>query len=213
MMDKKKFFILLFLLFFQNVFAVSPVVTLQNLLTSITSLKADFTQSMKDKNAAGIQESSGKLIILRPDRFRWEVNQPTKQLIIANNSKVWIYDPDLEQVTIRHINQEMGDSPARLLSHPENLEKDFVVKITKKNAENISFLLIPRDENSLLMSIQLGFKNDHIQYMVLQDRIGHTTMVEFYNVQLNSPVINSLFVLKIPKQVDVIDETKQESSF
>lgn len=182
--------------------------TLNQLLSKIHTIRADFTQTITDKNAKAIQESTGQMSVERPGKFRWEVTKPVSQLVVTNGSRLWIYDPDLEQVTIRLLSKEVGESPARLLSDTTNsLDKDFIVEMTKKNAE-ISFLLKPKSENSMFASIKLGFVKDELRDMVLQDRIGHTTAVEFYNITLNPTLAASLFAFKAPKNVDVIDETR-----
>ena len=191
------------------IYAAEPSVSLNQLLTTMQTLQADFTQTITDKNAKAIQRSVGRMVLQRPGQFRWEVKKPTKQLVVTNGSRLWIYDPDLEQVTIRFLSKEVGESPAMLLSNTNvALEKDYLVQ--QKNEDKLQwFLLTPKNQNSLFAQIRFGFIKNQIREMVLQDHLGHTTAVEFYNIRENKPVSSALFSFKPPANVDVIDETKR----
>src|SRR5438477_275321 len=99
--------------------------TLTQLLNHIHTLQADFNEVVKDTKGKTLNRSQGKISLERPGKFRWDVTQPNPQLIVTNNKKIWIYEIDLEQVTIRHLGNEAGETPALLLSNTnETLEKD-----------------------------------------------------------------------------------------
>lgn len=212
-MFKVKQSIFAFLMFFvvqTAAHADSATDSLSQLLSNVRTLNSDFTQTMSDKNAKQIQHSTGHMALQRPGKFRWEVKKPTAQLVVTNGNRLWIYDPDLEQVTIRLLNNEVGDSPAMLLSHTNvALEKDFSVKsISGPSSATKWFLLIPKNKNSLFAQIRFGFIDNQIREMVLQDHLGHTTTIEFYNLKMNPTLSSSLFSFKPPANVDVIDETR-----
>ena len=203
----------IFFFFYSNAYANSsfssssssnPATTqLTQLLAAIQTLQADFTQTISN------QKSVGHIILQQPGKFRWEVKKPVAQVIVTDNKRLWIYDPDLEQVIIRSLNTEIGETPAFLLSHPSSaLEKNFQVKTIKNSGSLQWFVLIPKNKNSLFAFIKMGFLKNQLREMDLQDHLGHNTVIEFYNSLLNYPISASLFTFKPPRHVDVIDETR-----
>ncbi|VVC76150.1 Outer-membrane lipoprotein carrier protein [Aquicella siphonis] len=186
---------------------------LSDLLNSVQSMRASFTQTTYDNQGKVTQKSYGQMAMQRPGKFRWEVTKPIPQLIIANQSKLWIYDPDLEQVTIRSLSKTTGETPALLLSHDNlGLEKDFTVKsIQRGSPEWRWFSLIPKKKSdNMFESIQMGFVKKQIREMRLQDNLGHTTVVQFQKIQMNVSLASSLFTFKPSSKVDVIDETHKK---
>jgi len=182
------------------------------LLNSIQTMRADFTQTVFNNRGKAIQQSHGRMAMQRPGRFRWDVIKPIPQLVVANQSRLWIYDADLEQVTIRSIKQAAGETPALLLSHVNTntaLGKDFAVTFENKNQSNWRwFKLVPKKPDSMFAVIEMGFLNGQIHEMRLQDHLGHTTTIQFNHAEINISLPASLFVFKPTANVDVIDETK-----
>lgn len=203
-------FLLLFVYQFVS-YASSANDVLSARLAKIDSMQADFTQTITDRKDKPVQKSVGHMSLQRPSKFRWSVTKPTAQVVVANGKRLWIYDPDLEQVTIRSLSKEIGETPALLLSNTQTtLASDFNVKMQQdKNGGLQWFFLIPKNQNSMLALIKLGFANNQIREMHLEDHLGHITNVEFYNILMNAKLSASLFDFKPPKHVDVIDETKR----
>ena len=185
---------------------------LAGLLNSTQSMKADFIQKIYDNRGKVVQQSHGTMIMQRPGKFRWEVKKPIPQLIIANQSRLWIYDPDLEQVTIRKLSQTTGETPALLLSHVNVvLDKDYDVKsLPAKSSDWRWYELVPKAADNMFASIQMGFMNNQIHEMRLQDHLGHTTLIQFTNIKINPVLPSSVFVFKAPANVDVIDEIRNK---
>lgn len=197
-----------------RVFADSAINALLPLLNQVNSMKADFTQTVYDNTGHSVTQSFGTLALSRPGKFRWDIKKPMPQLIIANQSRLWIYDPDLEQVTIRSFETASSDTPALLLSHPdEQLDRDYTVTNIQKKHSNLQwFSLKPKNQDNLFADVQLGFDQGSIHEMRLVDHLGHTTQIEFTHIKTNMPLAASLFIFKSPgPQVDVIDETKRQS--
>lgn len=192
--------------------AASVSTDLSGLLNNIQSMKADFTQKVYDNHGKVTQKSSGHMALQRPGKFRWDITKPSPQLIIANDNKLWIYDPDLQQLTIRSLQNASGESPALLLTNDNaNLDKTYVVKTIQKNSPQASwFSLTPKQQDNMFISIQMGFVKNQIQEMQLKDNLGHTTVIQFQNIQLNTSLASSLFSFKRPAGVDVIDETRKK---
>jgi outer membrane lipoprotein carrier protein len=184
------------------------------LLLNINTMQADFNQTItKQKNGQAVQQTSGHMAIERPGKFRWETKSPTKQLIIANGQRLWIYDPDLEQVTIQSFKAGAGKTPALLLSDKNlTLGKDYnVVEVPAPMAiaGYKIFQLTPKDSEDTLEKITLSFISKRISEMKLEDRLGNTTTIKFYGVNTDA-LPASLFTFNAPAHVDVIDETKDK---
>jgi len=210
----RKFFLFVLCFWQINAYAIdeTPILMLNQLLGQTNTMRADFTQVITDKTNKPLQKAVGKMALQRPGKLRWEVLKPIAQLVVANDQRLWIYDPDLEQVTIRLISKEMGETPALLLSNTEDtLAKNFIVREGKDiKTGMLWFVLTPKSKNSMLASIKLGFNENKIQAMFLEDHLGHTTLIEFNHVTVNQVLSSSLFKFKLPSNVDVIDETQQQ---
>ena len=97
-------------------FAADSIARVDAYLATLSTLTADFVQVVQDKQGQVTERAAGTLSISRPNRFRWDYQQPYVQTIVADGKKLWLYDPDLEQVTVRSLEQGLGATPAMLLS-------------------------------------------------------------------------------------------------
>lgn len=207
------FFSLLMLITLTSVHASSGDLSI--LLNSVKSMRADFTQTIYDNHGKAIQKTYGHMALQRPGKFRWEVTKPIPQLIIANNNRLWIYDRDLQQVTIRSLQKAAGEAPALLLSQVNaELENNYNIETQQKNKSGMQwFALTPKKANrGMLSSTEIGFMNNQIREMRLKDNLDHTTSIQFQHIQSNANLPSSVFVFKAPKGVDVIDETRHKKS-
>lgn len=204
--------IVIFFIMQSVAFAETTSADLAKLLNSVRTMRAGFTQTVVDGHGKAIQTSYGRMAMERPGKFRWEVQKPIPQLIIANDTRLWIYDPDLQQVTIRALKHATADTPALLLSDVDTvLDKEYSVKTMDKNMSGWKwFQLQPRSQDNMFAAIEMGFNHDQIMEMHLQDHLGHTTQIKFKNPEINKTLSSTLFVYKAAANVDVIDETKQK---
>jgi outer membrane lipoprotein carrier protein len=202
-----KFFLLILLFYASHtVWAAGDAAQLlQQKLAQFQSMTAAFEQVVQSADGTVLQQSKGTMAIQKPGRFRWNTQTAPQQLIITDGLKVWIYDPELSQVTIRPLDRNVGETPVLLLLHPEQyLQKSFV--ITQKTPD--IFILQPQHREQSFNKIILTFHRNTLAKMQLSNQLGQQTMITFSQVRLN-PVLNqSLFIFKIPVQVDVIDQTK-----
>jgi outer membrane lipoprotein carrier protein len=183
---------------------------LSSLLGQMKTMRASFTQTIYDNNDKPVQKSNGKVALERPGKFRWEVTKPMPQIIIANGERLWIYDPDLQQVTIRSLNSEAGEAPALLLSRQNTaLENDYDIKVLAAEKPLHWFILKPKKKDAMFASVKMGFQGSQLKEMMLEDQIGHGTRVQFTNVEMNASLPPALFVFKAPKGTDVIDEARK----
>jgi outer membrane lipoprotein carrier protein len=209
----QKLMLLTSFIFYSCVHAQTASDDLTNLLLNIHTMQADFVQTIRDQQSGKtVQQSRGHIMLERPGKFRWDVTSPIAQLIIANGTRLWIYDKDLEQVTIRLFRKATGQTPALLLSDKNlTLGKDFNVSVINNPSQIAGiekFLLTPKDKEDTFETITLTFMNKQIHEMQLKDHLDHLTVIAFQRVQMNKPLAGSLFTFQPPANVDVIDETK-----
>lgn len=178
---------------------------LDNFYKEVKSIRADFLQVLLDSNGEIIQESSGKVVILRPDKFRWDYKEPFPQLIIADGKKFWIYDSELEQVTVRSADQAVADTPALILSGKQSLEDNFIIKEEGKHKTLVWVALLPKTSDTNFEKIRLAF-DPELAAMELEDYLGQITRILFTNVERNPKVDDGLFEFVVPEGVDVVGE-------
>ena len=196
-----KIFLLFLIVPFHVLWADSASDELAKLLNRLQNLQANFTQTVMDGRGKILQKTSGQMVLQRPGRFRWEVNQPNRQLLIADGKRIWFYDIDLQQVMIQKQKMTGVDSPAALLSDsPKNITQNFNVNILM---DVQGFYLIPKDKNSLFQSITLIFQQNRLREMRLLDKLGQQTVIDFYQVKLNPNLTPETFHFVLPKDKNV----------
>ena len=197
------FFLGLFtIVFSSNVMANSASNELINFFKKINTICGNFTQIITDQTGHTISTSKGKFILQRPNHFRWEVLTPLKQLTIMNGKTVWLYQPDLEQVTESPISEKIGQTPLAILSgSTKTLTEHYnVSKIGD------TFILIPKTNTTEFHQVKLTIQQQKIIQMVLLDSFSQKTVLNFTDVILNAKVKPQFFVFVIPKGVDVIKD-------
>ncbi|MGM0767541.1 MAG: outer membrane lipoprotein chaperone LolA [Pseudomonadota bacterium] len=178
---------------------------LAEMLRNYESYQADFIQIVVGEDGDRVQESRGSLKAKRPGLFYWETNQPHSQFIVSNGSKVEVYDPDLEQVTIHSLDEQIQTTPALLLSgEVGNLNETYKVSGSSKGEDTREFTLEPRDADSLFVSLRLTFYRGELQEMRMEDSLSQVSVLSFDNIDLNSAIEDSAFTLDYPDEVDVI---------
>jgi outer membrane lipoprotein carrier protein len=175
-------------------------------LQSTRTLKAEFAQVVIAKNGRKPQQSSGLVTISRPGKLRWEILKPYPQLVIGDGEKIWIYDQELQQVTVRKAGQAISGSPAALLAGNNDLEKNFTLKEAGE-AEGMAWVeAIPKSGDSGFEKVRLGFAGSNLKAMELQDSFGQTTHVSFSKVERNPALPSTNFKFTPPSGVDVVGE-------
>lgn len=174
-------------------------------LSSYATFQASFQQTVADDRGRVIQETSGNLKAKRPGLFYWETNPPANQFIVSDGETVELYDPDLEQVTIQDLDEQVTTTPALLLSgETDGLSKTYDVTEARYGERTAEYTLRPRSEDSLFLSLTLTFYDNELQAMRLEDSLAQRTELEFGNIRINEPVPDVAFELNYPESVDVI---------
>ncbi|GAB6040027.1 outer membrane lipoprotein chaperone LolA [Endothiovibrio diazotrophicus] len=170
----------------------------------VHSLRAKFTQELFDRQKGALQHASGTVAIQRPGRFRWDYLQPYRQQIVADGEKLWFYDTDLEQVTVKPLEEGLGSTPAFLLTGGEALESRFdIVEIAPLGgAQRVE--LTPKEREGQFDTIRLTFKGESLTLMEVVDSFGQTTRIAFSDVERNPSLPAGLFRFVPPPGVDVL---------
>lgn len=171
----------------------------------VHSLRAHFEQTLLDSAGEPVQESSGTVEIERPDRFRWDYNKPYPQLIVGDGQRVWIYDSELQQVTVKRVDLAVGSAPSLVLSGKRPLEEDFYIKELGEKDGMLWLQLKPKKPESDFKSVRVGFGKD-LERMDLEDNFGQTTRIHFTHLQRNPKLDAALFRFKVPAGVDVVGD-------
>lgn len=178
----------------------------ERFLGSVQSLRAQFHQTLSDSKGKVSSESNGTLAISRPNRFRWDYTDPYKQLIVADGTRIWLYDTDLEQVTVRRLDNSISATPAMLLSGSGNLADNFTVTQTAQDGGTQWVQLEPKRNDTDFKWVRLGFAGEDLRYMQLGDKLGQKTLLDFNHFERNPKLDAALFAFKVPPGADVIGE-------
>lgn len=169
-------------------------------------LAARFEQTVQAQGAKTPQRSSGQLAIQRPGKFRWHYQKPFEQLIVGDGEKLWVYDPDLNQVTSRRQSSTLGNNPAALLAGSNDIEKHFRFKLLPDRDGQEWLEARPQGEDSGFQWVRMGFAKGELQAMELADNFGQTTRIRFSQLDSAPRFDGGVFKFSPPKGADVITD-------
>lgn len=178
--------------------------SLKSFISDTRTAKSNFSQTVTDQNGKLRQKSEGTLAFSRPGKFRWTYQKPYEQLIVGDGNKLWIYDADLEQVTVKKLGDALGSSPAALLAGSNDIEKHYVLKDIASEDGMEWLEARPRDREGTFEAVRMGFARDTLLVMELKDNFGQTTVLKFSKLVKNPTVKASEFRFTPPKGADVI---------
>jgi outer membrane lipoprotein carrier protein len=200
------FFFLVLLLACANFAQASSLDKLGEFVRQTLSATADFEQTVYDKNLKVLQRTQGSMQFLRPGKFRWQYDQPYQQLIVGDGAKLWIYDKDLNQVTVKKLDQAIGASPAAFLAGDSEIENNFTITDMGKRGNSEWLQAVPKGPDSTFEKLLIGFSAHGLEQMELYDRFGHMTRILFTRLKLNPALSTGNFVFSPPDGADVIGE-------
>lgn len=178
---------------------------LRDFSAQVRSGRAAFTQTVTSVDGAKKKNSSGRFEFVRPDRFRFVYARPFEQQIVADGHKVWLYDVDLNQVTVRPLAQALGATPAALLAGG-TLDKEFELKALPA-AEGLEWVQAsPRAKDGPIQSLRVGFKGTTLAALEIVDAFGQRSMLRFTALEQNLKLPDDTFRFVPPKGADVIEQ-------
>lgn len=179
---------------------------LHQFVGEVNTFQAMFIQTVLDPEGNIIEEADGEFLLSRPGKFRWNYDTPYAQQIVADGNRIWFYDEDLEQITVKSQDETLADTPAGLLSGKSLPEDTYHIKIIDK-ADNLQWVeLTPKDDENNYQRVQLGFDNTGLQKMLMTDAFDQRTQLQFSDVQINPTINASRFDFTPPAGVDVVGD-------
>ncbi len=172
--------------------------------------RADFEQKVYDRGGKLTQQSRGSFVFLRPGLFRWTYAKPHPQLIVGDGERVWIYDEDLNQVTVRRVARALGATPAALLAGASDIEKAFELS-DAGDKDGLAWLEAkPREREAGFDRVRMGLGVAGVEAMELVDHFGQTTRLRFSRIARNPKLDGSEFRFTPPKGADVLGEREEQ---
>ncbi|GMQ87990.1 MAG: outer membrane lipoprotein chaperone LolA [Gammaproteobacteria bacterium] len=175
--------------------------------SGLKTFQANFEQTVVDSNGEQVQHSEGKVWIQKPGRFRWDYRTPYRQLIVADGKRLWTYDEDLQQATVKPVDDALSSTPAMLLSGFRPLSE----VMTWKPADSVDgkrwFNLSPRQSDSAVEKVRLAFDKDQLAIIEVNDSFGNRTRIIFTGIVRNRKLDSGLFELQLPADTDIIGAT------
>ena len=179
--------------------------TLKEFVRDVKSGRATFTQTVTAPDGAKKRSSSGSFEFLRPNRFRFVYAKPLEQTIVSDGQKVWIYDADLNQVSIRKFSAVLGATPAALLAGG-SLDKDFDVSNQPNEGGMEWVLALPKVKDGAFQSVRIGFKAKTLAVVEITDSFGQRSTLQFNQMQSNAAIAADAFKFTPPAGADVIEQ-------
>lgn len=164
-------------------------------------LSARFHQATLDADGGVIEESSGRMAYMAPDRFRWDYDEPFPQVMVADGERLWHYDESLEQVTVRE-QPPAAESPMMVLTQPELLDRFYEIQ-PGDEAHVLEF--VPIDEESDFERARLTFNAGAPETLNLDDRFGQTTRLTLSEIRRNPDLDQDTFEFEPPEGVDMLE--------
>jgi len=190
---------------------LAPVLARADLVSDyfsgLESIQADFAQTVVDSNGETIQNSEGRVWMQRPGRFRWDYRTPYHQLIVADGKKLWTYDEDLEQATVKTLDSALSSTPAMLLSGYRPLAQVMDWEPDSGGDGYTWFRLHPKERDAAVEKVRIAFKGDELAIIEVVDGFGNHTRIRFSNIQRNKKLDSGLFKLKLPEGTDIVGAT------
>ena len=179
---------------------------LKAFIAGAKTAEADFSQTVIDKSGRVSQQASGKMAFARPGKFRWDYSKPYEQIIVGDGFKLWLHDIDLDQVTVKPLNEVIAGTPAALLAGDDAIEKYFNLKDIADSGGLEWLEATPKNRDTTFERIRMGFKGDELVQMELFDFFGQRTTLKLSRFVRNPSIPASRFKFTPPKGVDIIGE-------
>lgn len=178
---------------------------LNQFFTTVNSMQSGFVQEVYDDKGKLKQNSKGTVYLSRPGKFRWEYAAPESHQIVADGKNVWVYDVELDQVTVKPMTQALSAAPVGMLLNKQPVEQQFAVEpMDAENSKLSWFRLKPHKKDSDFTTMDLGMSDQGIQEMVLGDKFGQQTYIHFQGMKLDVNMDAARFKFTPPAGVDVI---------
>jgi outer membrane lipoprotein carrier protein len=167
---------------------------------------SSFEQQVIDRNGKVVERATGTFAFQRPGKFRWSYDKPHKQLLVGDGQKLWIHDPDLNQVTVKRMDAALSSTPAALLAGRDDITALFTLRDAGIQ-DGLNWVeASPKSKDTGFERVRLGLNGRLLAAMELQDQLGGRTMLRFNDMKANAPVTAAQFTFTPPKGADVMED-------
>lgn len=180
---------------------------LNTFVKNVVTYKANFQQTVLDPQGNVMEKAQGEFILERPGKFRWDYQEPFPQHIVADGQRIWFYDVDLEQVTVKSQQETLTDTPATLLSGNSLPSDKYLVTDVPSEDGMLWVELVPRNVDSSFQTIALAFDQYGLRTMIMKDSFDQRTRLVFSQAQENPVLTKDTFVFTPAPGVDVVGDT------
>lgn len=198
-----KYLILLLALISMPVLADDAELRLKTALKNMDNLTAEFKQTLRDEDKQIVQQSRGTLALQRPGKFAWIYTDPFEQRIIADGRELWIYDVDLDQVTVRPMDTGLSSAPIMILMKQADVTSQFNISEVGQRKFLYWVELEPHASDLEFTHIYIGLEDGSVRAMELRDQFGRSTQIVFENMRLGVVHNPTTFQFDPPAGVDV----------
>ena len=198
-----KYLMIMLLLFASQAMADDAGQRLNDALKKMDNLTTEFKQTLLDEDKKVVQQSRGTLALQRPGKFAWIYTEPFEQRIIADGSELWIYDVDLDQVTVKPMDQGLSNAPIMILMKQTDINEQFEVNEVGQRKFLYWVELLPHADDLEYTHIYIGIEGEQVRAMELQDQFGQSTQIVFDNLRVGVVHNPAVFKYEPPAGVDV----------
>jgi outer membrane lipoprotein carrier protein len=179
---------------------------LRSFLSQTKTARGEFTQRVTSRAGATAQNSTGRFVFQRPGKFRWVYDKPYEQIIVADGERLFLYDKDLNQVTVKRLAGAIPASPASILFGSNEFEKEFEVA-DAGSRDGLEWIVArPRAKDSPFERIEIGFRDGLPGAMQLTDSFGQVSLLRFAKVERNPKLDAEQFRFTPPAGADVLED-------
>lgn len=176
---------------------------LENFLANTKSLEADFQQTLRTHEGEVLQQTTGRFYLNRPGKFRWNYRSPSEQVIVSDGERIWIYDVELQQVTVQKQSAGLSTTPMALLENSFKLHQSFDVTPLDEHDGIYRLKLVSKTKDSDFGEIVVGLDAQGLRFMQLHDQFEQVTDIVFSDITTNSELAKEIFEFIPPQGVDV----------
>lgn len=186
--------------------AIAGADAVTDYFAGLETIQADFEQTVVDSSGQQMQHSVGRVWIQRPGRFRWDYRTPYRQLIVADGERLWTYDEDLEQATVKVLDEALSSTPAVLLSGYRPLSEVMDWRADEDNDSFSWFRLTPKHSDAAVERVRIAFADKQLRIIEVIDGFDNHTRIQFSDIRRNQALDADLFQLKLPEGTDIIGD-------
>ncbi len=185
-------------------FAEDGTTLLEDFVAKVLTAEGSFSQNVVDKQGKQMDQSSGKFAFSRPGKFVWNYEKPYEQQMICDGTDIWIWDPDLNQATVKNVKNTLPTSPAAILFGKSDIQQDWTVKDLPESEGMTWVELTPKRKEASYSKITFGFKGAVPEKLVFVGAFGEKSTLVFKDVKVGVSLKDDTFKFTPPKGADVL---------